>query len=49
MLIAVRTSDLGKSPRREFSMIKPDPAETGDLVKKFAGEKPIPVCNLFGS
>jgi hypothetical protein len=33
----------------EFSMTKPDPAETWDLVEKFAGDRPIPACNLFGS
>jgi hypothetical protein len=33
----------------EFSMVKPDPAETWNLVQKFGGNQPIPVCNLFGS
>ncbi len=33
----------------EFAMIRPDPALTWDLVAKFAGGKPIPSCNLFGT
>jgi hypothetical protein len=34
----------------EFAMIRPDPAETWDLVAKFSGGKEIPsACNLFGS
>lgn len=31
----------------EFSMKKPDPKKTWDLVSKFAAGKPIPKCNLF--
>jgi len=34
----------------EFAMIRPDPAETWDLVAKFsAGTEIIPACNLFRS
>ncbi|MDC3379025.1 hypothetical protein OAX78_01925 [Planctomycetota bacterium] len=31
----------------EFSMKRPDPAETWDLVEKVSGGKPIPLLNLF--
>jgi len=34
----------------EFAMIKPNPAETWDLVAKFSGGNPVPsLCDLFGS
>jgi len=34
----------------EFAMIRPDPAETWDLVAKFSGGDEIPsACSLFGS
>jgi hypothetical protein len=34
----------------EFAMIRPDPAETWDLVAKYSAGHPIPpACNLFGA
>jgi hypothetical protein len=33
----------------EFSMVHPDPAQTWDLVAKFANGKPIPACHLYGN
>ena len=33
----------------EFAMIRPDPANTWDLVAKLSGGKPLPNCSLFGS
>jgi hypothetical protein len=33
----------------EFAMIRPDPAETWDLVAKHAAGKPIPICDLYGA
>jgi hypothetical protein len=34
----------------EFSMTRPDPAQTWDLVAKFSGGKEVPAaCNLFGA
>lgn len=32
----------------EFAMIRPDPAETWNLVDEFAAGRPIPTCTLFG-
>jgi hypothetical protein len=29
-------------------MIRPDPAKTWDVVRRFIGDKPVPACNLFG-
>lgn len=31
----------------EFAMIRPNPAETWDLVAKFADGKPVPACHLY--
>ena len=33
----------------EFAMIRPDPAQTWDLVAKLSDGKEIPACNLFGA
>jgi hypothetical protein len=32
----------------DFAMVRPDPAETWDLVAKLSCGKPVPRCNLFG-
>jgi hypothetical protein len=33
----------------EFATVKPDPAQTWDLVERFAAGRPIPACTLFGT